>query len=382
MSIYLNWAATSSQKPAAMVSSVTDYLTQNQHQNQNRSLAGLEAVSTALKTRLTLAQFFNVSDPSQVIFTANATMSLNMILNGLLQPGDHVLTTSMEHNAVTRPLTLLQEQGVSVTYLPCDSSGRLDPNQIEMAIQPNTKLLVMTHASNVTGTIQPVTACFKLAKAHGLFTVLDASQTAGYLPIDLLKMHIDVLAFTGHKSLLGLEGTGGFCLADGVADQMDPWLVGGTGNASDLTHMPDFLPDKFEPGTPNTLGILSLGASVATIQKWGLDELHEKEQALTAYFLKGLSRLPVTIYGPGVAEEMVPVVSITAQGFDPGELGGALYDEAGIITRCGLHCAPMAHKTIGTYPEGTVRFSFGFTTTQDELDTTLAALAAILKGGS
>lgn len=381
MSIYLNWAATSYQKPAAMTKAVVDYLQNNHYENQNRALAGVEATSIALKTRETLQAFFNVPDASQVLFTENATMSLNMILSGLLGPKDHVLTTTMEHNAVIRPLERLRQTGTTVTYLPCDETGHLDPTTIEAAILPETKVLVMSHASNVVGTIQPIKACFEIAHKHQLITVLDASQTAGYLPIDMAELGIDVLAFTGHKSLLGLAGIGGFCLANGLAAKIKPWLVGGTGNASELPHQPEFLPDKFEPGTPNTLGILSLGASVKAIQQLGLAKIRQQEQVLTAHFIAGLQQLPVTIYGPQDASKIAPVVSINGFDVDPGELSWALHEKDQIITRCGLHCAPKAHETIGTFPNGTVRFSLGYTTTKAELDETLTVLETILKEG-
>lgn len=379
-SVYLNWAATSYRKPAVTLQAVNDYLQANHYQNSNRTLPGMAENGIAFQTRQTLADFFGVNDPAQVLFTQNATMSLNMVLNGLLHRGDHVLTTSMEHNAVTRPLNLLAQQGIETTYLACTKTGQLQPEQLTAALRTTTKALVMTHASNVTGTIMPIRECFALAKQHGLITILDASQTAGVLPINMADLNIDILIFTGHKSLLGLPGTGGFCLADGLAEQIEPWIVGGTGNASASLTQPDFLPDKFEPGTPNTLGILSLGTSVKAIEHLGLAKIARHEQALTAYFLAGLARLPVTVLGPQRADQMVPVISIVAPGFDVGELGGQLYQQFGVITRCGLHCAPLAHQTIGTFPTGSIRFSFGYQTTMAELDYTLTALAQLLKG--
>ncbi|MCH4170717.1 MAG: aminotransferase class V-fold PLP-dependent enzyme [Lactobacillus sp.] len=381
MSIDLNWAATSAQKPASVLKAVTTYLNDNHYENQNRALPGVEAMSIALDTRETLSKFFGVGDASRVLFTASATMSMNMILNGLLQPGDQVLTSDMEHNAVSRPLTLLGKKGVTTTYLPCDATGVLDTKAIVPAIGPNTKALVLTHASNVTGTIEPVAEAFRIAKSQGLITILDAAQTAGYLPIDMASLHADVVVFAGHKGLLGLPGIGGFCLAAGMAEKIQPWLVGGTGNASAANEQPDFLPDKFEPGTPNTIGILSLGAGVKALEKMGLANVHQAEQDLTAYFLKGLADLPVTVYGPNDATLMTPVVSINGEGWDPGVLGGALYEKDGIITRCGLHCAPIAHRNIGTFPGGTVRFSFGYATTRAELDQALTVLATVLKEG-
>ena len=378
--VYLNWAATSYRKPAATLQAVNNYLQTNHYQNSNRALPGMTESGIALQTRQILADFFGVTNPAQVLFTQNATMSLNMVLNGLLYSGDHVITTSMEHNAVTRPLNLLAQQGVTTTYLQCDRLGQLVPEQLDAAIKPATRAVVMTHAANVTGTIMPIKECFALAHKRGLVTILDASQTAGLLPINMDVLNIDILVFTGHKSLLGLPGTGGFCLADGVAEQIRPWLVGGTGNASAAPQQPDFLPDKFEPGTPNTLGILSLGSSVKAITELGLTKIQQHEQALTQHFLTGLANLPVTIFGPNQADQMVPVVSLIAPGYDVGELGGQLYHQFGIITRCGLHCAPLAHKTIGTFPNGSIRFSLGYQTTAQELDYTLAALAQLLEG--
>lgn len=377
--IYLNYAATSNYKFESTIQELSHYLEANNNINTNRGLQNSDELGLIFETRVALADFFHAPDPAHIIFTANATTSLNMILNGLLKSGDHIITTQVEHNAVARPLHLLEmQQNISVTYLHCESDGKLDPTQIESLIRPETKVMVMTHASNVLGTILPIKECFKIAKAHGIITVLDCAQTAGFLPIDMETMSIDVLAFTGHKSLMGLSGIGGFALAQNIEKKIDPWMIGGTGSASLSLEQPSFLPDKFEPGTLNTIGILSLKSALKAINTLGLDKIVTHERAITARFLTGLKDLPITILGSVDPAEMVPVVSITSTMFDPGELAQQLFDRYQIITRCGLHCSPLAHKTAGTLKTGAVRFSFGWHTTIDEIDYTLKALKEIL----
>ncbi|WP_207695573.1 selenocysteine lyase SclA [Enterococcus sp. DIV0212c] len=377
--VYLNHAATSNHKFKATVNELCQYLVTNNNLNPNRSSQNIDELELIFETRQSLAKFFNAPDPAHIIFTANATMSLNMILNGLLKSGDHVLTTAVEHNAVARPLYLLEtEHNVSVTHLFCETDGQLDPRQIESMIRPETKVMVMTHASNVLGTILPVKECFKIAKFHGILTVLDSAQTAGFLPIDMEAMFIDVLAFTGHKSLMGISGIGGFALGKNVENLLDPWVSGGTGSASLSFRQPDFLPDKFEPGTLNTLGILSLKSSLQEIQNIGLKTIAMHERTLTERFLTGLQGLPIRILGGKNAINSVPVVSVTVPNIDPGELAQLLFDRYQIITRSGLHCSPLAHQTAGTVQSGAVRFSFGWQTTTEEIDYTLAALKDIL----
>jgi cysteine desulfurase family protein len=377
--VYLNHAATSNHKFETTVNELCTYLKENNNNNTNRSANGLNEANLLFETRQLLARFFQAPDPAHVIFTSSATMSLNMILHGLLKPGDHVLTTMVEHNAVSRPLHLLEtEKNVAVTRLFCKKDGTLDPKQIAAAIRPETKVLVMTHASNVLGTVLPVKACFEQAKKQGLITVLDSAQTAGFLPIDMEKMSIDILSFTGHKSLMGVSGIGGFVLGKDIEKQLDPWLTGGTGSASMSLKQPAFLPDKFEPGTLNMLGIISLKSAVRAIQEYGLEQIMAQERMLTARFLKGLQALPVQILGTQEAKRSVPVVSIVAPTIDTNELAQQLADDFQIITRSGLHCAPLAHETAGTLKTGAVRFSFGLETTTEEIDYTLSALEAIL----
>lgn len=377
--VYLNYAATSNQKFDTTIDELCAYLKENNSTNTNRSINTLGDLGSLFDARQVLADFFHAPDPAHVIFTSNATMALNMVLHGLLKPGDHVLTTMVEHNAVTRPLQLLEtERNVVVTHLVCAKDGSLDPEQIETAIRGETKVLVMTHASNVLGTILPVKECFEKAKKHGIITILDSAQTAGILPINMEELSIDILTFTGHKSLMGLSGIGGFVLGKNIEKKIDPWLTGGTGSASHLLTQPDFLPDKFEPGTLNMLGIISLKSAVTEIQRLGLEQILMHERMLTKRFLDGVKGMPIEILGCQDAERSVPVVSLVSPKIDSGEFAQRLADAFQIITRSGLHCAPLAHETAGTIKTGAVRFSFGWQTTTAEIDYALSALESVL----
>src|SRR5699024_1609812 len=361
--IYLNYAATSFQKPQPVIDAVTDYLQHNNEMTAQRSYLGFEEQGMIFQAREAVAGFFGSQDSSNVIFTQNITLSLNMVLHGLLKAGDHVITTSVEHNAVDRPLYFLKQVGVEVTHLTCRSDGFLDVDLLEAAIRPNTKCLVMTHASNVLGTILTVKECFAIAQSHGLLTVLDSAQAAGFLPIDMQEMQVDVLAFTGHKGLLALAGIGGFVLSEKAVQEMRPWLAGGTGTQSELAGQPDIMPDKFEAGTPNSVGIFSLKESIQWLEKKGLKTIYQKEQQLTQLFLAGLADLPVSVLGTTDLDQRVPVVSIVADSITCDELAQNLFDDYQIVTRNGLHCAPNAHKTAGSFATGALRFSFGYATT-------------------
>jgi cysteine desulfurase family protein len=348
--------------------------------NAGRNFEGLDDGAIELRARRALAQLFNVSDANRVIFTSGVTASMNMILNGLLKEGDHALASGVEHNAVARPLEMLRQKGViEADYLRCQEDGRLDPRDVRAAFRPNTRLMVMAHASNVLGTIQPIKECFKIAREHGALTVLDAAQTTGVLPLSMDDLGIDVLAFTGHKGLRGLSGIGGFALADGVSEGMAPWLSGGTGSASHNMTQPDFLPDKFEPGTHNTLGILSLALSVEEILGIGVDVIRSREMALTAMFLDLCGGIRgIRVHGPKDARRSAAIVSVDSPGNDVGVMAGRLYYEHGIITRSGLHCSPLAHQTAGTCPQGTLRFSFGYETTEEDLSDAAKALKKVI----
>jgi selenocysteine lyase/cysteine desulfurase len=304
-----------------------------------------------------------------------------MAIHGLLRPGDHALATAVDHNAVARPLEALRKDGViELDWLPCDPEGFLDPEKVRGAIKKNTRLLVMSHASNVLGTILPVGECCRIAREYGVLSLLDTAQTAGVLPCTAgaAGEGADVIAFTGHKGLGALAGSGGLALGEEAAREMRPWVRGGTGSVSDSLEMPEFLPDKFEPGTQNTMGILSLAVSVEELLGAGVATIRERERSLTARFMAGLGEIKgLSFHGTADPSRRVALVSITLRGLDAGEAARLLFENHGIVTRSGLHCAPLAHKTAGTYPAGTVRFSFGRGTTEDEIDAILEALAQI-----
>ncbi|MDR3320209.1 MAG: aminotransferase class V-fold PLP-dependent enzyme [Desulfovibrio sp.] len=373
--IYANYAATTPELSPVVVKELCEYVG-GTHLNAARNFEGLEAGAIALRSRRAIAKLFNAPDPLKVLFTSGATQSLNMAINGFLRQGDHVLSTSVEHNATARPLEALRKSGViELDWLRCDADGVLDAETIPKAIRKNTRLLVMSHASNVLGTILPVTEAFRIAREYGILTVLDTAQTGGVVPFTMGAC-CDVLAFTGHKGLGGLAGSGGFVIGEDAAAHIRPWIRGGTGSRSDSLDMPEFMPDKFEPGTQNTIGILSLAVSVEEILRTGVEKIRERECALTARFMAGLRELKkITLYGTGDPERSVALVSIAVQGYDAGEVSRYLFEKHGIITRSGLHCAPLAHKTAGTYPGGTVRFSFGSGTTEPDIDAMLEALS-------
>ncbi|MDR2468601.1 MAG: aminotransferase class V-fold PLP-dependent enzyme [Spirochaetaceae bacterium] len=374
--IYANYAATSPALSAAAAWELCAYLKET-HLNAGRNFEGLEAAATALRARRAVAALFSAS-PLSVIFTNGATASLNMAIHGLIRPHCHVLATSIEHNAAARPLQALFQSGViDLEWLPCDPSGLFDSAQLRAAIRKDTRLFVISHASNVLGTILPAAECFRIAREHGVLTILDAAQTAGAFPIALNEC-CDVLVFAGHKALGGLAGTGGFVLGERAALEMRPWLHGGTGSASDSLEMPDFLPDKFEAGTQNTIGVLSLAASIEEILRTGVETIRERDRKLTERFIAGLNgNKRVKSYGTLTAEHSTALVSLSVEGCDAAEVSRRLFERYGIVTRSGLHCSPLAHRTAGTFPAGTVRFSFGRDTTDTEIDTMLEALSTL-----
>jgi cysteine desulfurase family protein len=380
--IYANYAATTPALSPMVVKELCAYAG-GTHLNAARNFEGLEAGAVALRARKAVARLFQAADPLSVVFTSGATQSLNMAVYGLLRTGDHVLATSVEHNATARPLEALRKNGViELDWLPCEPDGSLDAGVVRQRIRKNTRALVMPHASNVLGTILPAAACCKVAREYGVFSVLDTAQTGGVLPFPADGAgRADVIAFTGHKGLGGLAGIGGFVVNEEAAREMRPWLAGGTGSASHVLAMPEFLPDKFEPGTQNTIGMLSLAVSIEEILRTGLEKRREHERALTARFIAGLRDMKkVTSLGTLDADRSVALVSLVVHGCGCAEVSRYLFDNYGIITRSGLHCSPLAHKTAGTYPEGTVRFSFGRETTEAEIDVMLDALARMERG--
>lgn len=378
--IYLDNAATSYPK-APGVSEAVKYCLDEVSGSINRS--GSAGFSTAQEvvweTREQIAALFNFPQAENVIFTLNVTQSLNFLLKGLLKPGDHVLVSSLEHNAVMRPLLQLEQQGVEHSRVWGNKEGRVQTAQFEEQIKPNTKMVVVTHASNVCGSVLPVEEVGALCEQKGLIFIVDAAQTAGVLELDFQKIKADAIAFTGHKGLLGPQGIGGFVLTDELAQQMEPLISGGTGSFSEHEQVPPYLPDKFEAGTMNLPALYGLHASLRYLATTGLEAIRAKELALTQILLDGFADLDgAVLVGPRSLDERVAVVSVDFPGRDNGEMAYRLDIEYGIQTRPGLHCAPTAHKTLGTFPQGSVRFSPGHFNTEQEMHAVIAAVRRIL----
>ncbi|MGX9482454.1 aminotransferase class V-fold PLP-dependent enzyme [Veillonella sp. Ser01] len=379
--IYLDNASTSFPKAPTVATAMSDYIT-NRGININRGSYALayDVEDIIYTTRQRLKTLFNGHDPSHVIFTQNVTMSLNMVIKGLLKAGDHVLVSSMEHNAVMRPLTQLLDKGITFDTIPCDSTGSIQMDSIEPLIRPNTVAMIINHASNVCGTIQPLELIGPICKAHNLQYIVDAAQTAGVIPIDVKACHIDALCFTGHKGLLGPQGIGGIILTKEMAHTLTPLIAGGTGSFSHLETMPTHMPDAFESGTLNLPGIIGLNESLSYIESQGMENIHNHELALTQAFLEGLQSIDgINIVGKQNIQDRTAVVSITIDSMDPASIAYELESTYHIMTRVGLHCAPRAHQTLGTYPEGTVRFSFGYANTLEDVEAALSALNTIVK---
>jgi cysteine desulfurase family protein len=380
--IYLDNAATSWPKPPAVGQAMTGFL-ETSAGNPGRSghRLSLAAGRAVYEVREALAEFFGLAAPLRLVFTANATEAINLVVRGLLRPGDHVVTSSIEHNAVMRPLRALEREGVQLTVVPCAPDGALNPADVEAALRPDTHLVILNHASNVTGTILPVAEVGAIVRRHGILFLVDAAQTAGVLPIDVAAMNIGLLAFTGHKGLLGPTGTGGLLLGEWVeVDDLVPLIRGGTGSRSEHEEQPDFLPDKYESGTPNAVGLAGLSAGLAYVQERGLDAIRAYEVALTRQFIAGLRAIPgITLYGPGDPARQVAAVSFTLAGWRVSDVSFRLDEDFGVLCRPGLHCAPAAHRTIGTFPEGTVRFAPGPFTTAEEIEAALEAVGRLAK---
>ena len=375
---YLDNAATSFPKPEGVSSRMKEYM-DTVGATINRSVYGAaqDAGLVTLLLRESVKKFFHFPEPvTHVILTPGATAGLNMVIKGYLRPGDHCIVSSMEHNAVMRPL--LQLEGVEFDRILANREGLIDPADVESLIRPNTKLLIMAHGSNVCGTVQDAAAVGEICKKHGIAFALDAAQTAGHIDIDFEKWGLSALVAPGHKGLLGPSGIGVMLLKDSFARELNPLIAGGTGSASDSEYLPDYLPDRFESGTPNLPGIYGLAASMEFLQEQGLETLHAHEMALCQRFLDGVARIPgAVVCGPQTLENRVGVISLDFPGQDNAEVAYRLEVDHGILTRCGLHCAPSAHKSLNTFPRGTVRFSLGFASTEEDVDTALAAIAAV-----
>jgi len=380
--IYLDHAATSWPKPPEVAAAMADFLERaGGSPGRSAHRLSIAAGRTVYEAREAVASLFGMEDPARVLFTSGATHAVNLALFGLLRPGDRVVTGSVEHNAVRRPLTALAERGVVVVTPPGRPDGSVDLDAIAAALRPGARLLAVNHASNVCGTIAPLPALASLAHAAGAIFLVDAAQTAGVLPFSLAETGADLLAFTGHKGLHGPPGTGGLLLSDGFDPELlTPLLYGGTGSRSDSEAQPGVLPDRFESGTPNGVGLAGLAAGIGWVRARGLEAIRAHEVELAAALGAGLAELPgVTVQGPREPDARTAVLSFTAAGRTVSEIGGRLDDEHGVLCRVGLHCAPLAHRTLGSFPGGSVRFAPGPLTTLAEARAAVAAVAQVLR---
>ena len=379
--IYFDNAATSWPKPPAVLEAMTHFMTQvGANPGRSAHRLSIEAGRIVYETREALAKLFNVANPLHIVFGLNCTEALNLALNGLLRPGDHVVTSSMEHNSVMRPLRALERAGsVEIEVVACSSEGFLDPWALESAVKPRTRMIVLNHASNVVGTVLPIAEAGEIARRHDVLLLVDAAQTAGAYPLDMEAMGIDLLAFTGHKALFGPQGTGGLCIGERVAiDGLRPIKRGGTGSLSEKQEQPGFLPDMCESGTPNTVGLAGLRAAVEYVTREGVGRIRAHEVKLTSRVIAGLLGIPgVTVYGGHDAELQTATVSFNIEGLAPSEVGLRLDESHGIMSRVGLDCAPAAHQTMGTFPGGTVRFSLSYFNTADEVDAAVEAVGEV-----
>lgn len=339
-----------------------------------------EATRSVEAARRACARLLGILEPSRLIFTSNGTSALNLAIHGILRPGDHVVTTVVEHNSVLRPLTAWRDRGeITLTYVPCDGSGCVDPDDVRRAIEPTTRLIAVSHASNVTGAIQPIAHIATLARERGVRTLVDAAQTAGHLPIDVVQLGVDLLATSGHKGLLGPLGTGLLYICPGLENLIDAVEHGGTGTRSDEDRQPTTMPDKYESGNSNVPAILGLGAAIDYLAGRGVSVWHTQFQMQLERLRGGMEQIPgLRLFGPAAAADSVALVSLTIEGYDPQEVAAVLDSTFHIQVRPGLHCAPLMHRALGTLDQGgTVRLSLGHFTTAEEVDAVLAALGEL-----
>lgn len=377
--IYFDNAATTYPKPEDVYQAVNKCM-REYCANPGRSghKLSMEAGRVILEARELLAELFGAKKSENIIFGLNATDALNTAIKGVVKQGDHIITTSMEHNSVLRPLKQLENIGIETTIIKCNELGELSLTELEANVKRNTKLIVTTHASNVTGTIMPIKEIGEIAKRNNLLYIIDASQTAGVYNLNVTDINVDVLIFTGHKGLMGPQGVGGFYIKEGVA--LRQMREGGTGSMSESLIQPEILPDKYESGTPNTPGLAGLAAGLSFIKKVGIDKIKSHEEEITNYFLNQLAEIEnIIVYGPRDIKKQAPVVSLNIKNRTSSEVSFILDNQFDIATRPGLHCAPLAHQTIGTEGKGAVRFSFGYFNTKVEIDKAVAALKSIAK---
>lgn len=377
--VYLDNAATSYPKAPGVASAMADYVEKvGATINRSSYASAQEAGLVTLSLRERLCRLFNHPDPTHAVLTPGATAGLNMVIKGLLRPGDHCLVSSMEHNAVMRPLVQLERGGVAFERIPCDAQGRLRLEALPGMIKLNTRLVVMAHGSNVCGTVQDAEAVGKICRERGVPFALDAAQTAGHIEVDFERFGLSALVVPGHKGLLGPQGIGALLLDADFARRLTPLVAGGTGSASDSEELPNWMPDRFESGTPNMPGVYGWEAALGWLENTGIETLENHEKTLSKRFLEGIYGLKnVKLYGATVPEGRTGVFSVGFLNCDNAEAAWRLEREFGILTRCGLHCAPSAHKTLGSFPEGSVRFSTGWANTEADIDAALSAIAAI-----
>ncbi len=378
--IYLDNAATTWPKPSEVINVMQEAFISGGNPGRGAHNVSLQAARRIFRVRETLADFFGFTEPKRVVFTSNATQALNQALFGLLRPGDHVITSSLEHNAVFRPLWALAQQGLEITEVRVDPESNEFPLQdFEGSFKSNTKLVVTLHASNVTGTLFPVADIGRIARKNYVPYLVDAAQTAGVFPINMEEMNIDLLAFPGHKGLLGPQGTGGLIVREGI--HLNPIMYGGTGSLSESDLQPEFFPDVLESGTLNSLGIAGLGAALEYLKKIGIEKIRKREQELCQYLIDGLMQIEgIKIYGGLDAKTKAPIVSFNLKDVDSTIVGYVLEQEAGIIARSGLHCAPHAHATLDTLKQGVVRLSPSNYTTDEEIDTAIKIIRQVATG--
>lgn len=374
--IYLDNAATTMRKPKVVVDAVCQALCSVGNSGRGAHGGALDASRIVYETRQTLAELFRAEHPARIAFTANATESLNIAIKGILDSGDHVITTELEHNSVLRPLYEMEKRGVELTILKSDAEGKIKVSELEDSIKANTKAIVCTHGSNVTGNLVDIGKIGEIAHGNGILFVVDASQTAGVFPIDVSKMQIDILCFTGHKGMLGPQGTGGIYVREGV--EIRPLLSGGSGVHSYQREHPCEMPTALEAGTLNVHGLAGLHASVSYIQEIGMDTLRKKEQELMWEFYEQVRKIEgIQVYGDFSGKERCPILSLNVRDYDSGEVSDALYTEYGIATRPGAHCAPLMHRALGTVEQGMVRFSFSHYNTFEDVGQAVKALRQI-----
>ena len=379
--IYFDNGSTSWPKAPGVAEAVADLLANGAFNvNRGNYEGAYEVAGRVLDAREKLAKLFHAADSRRVIFSPGVTCSLNYFIKGFLKPGDHVIVSGLEHNAVMRPLFQMAKKGVEYDIAQVDIQGNLDPGQVESKIRPSTKAVIVSHGSNVCGTVLPLEELGEICRLHHLFFVVDSAQTAGTLDINMEKIGIDFLAYAGHKSLLGPQGIGGFLISEALDSQMEPYIAGGTGSQSDLLEMPDYLPDKYESGTMNLPGIIGLHAALSYLEEKGIENLHRRKMELTGYFLDRVLRVDgVKIVGRPDLENRVAVVSLDFRTMDNAMAAFELERRAGVMTRVGLHCSPLAHQSLGTFPQGTVRFAFSASNTVEEMDICINAIEEMLK---